>query len=485
MKKGYLSFIIVLTACILAGFIHCPLFELYFDDKEIFKYCGFVLSKGGVPYRDFFDHKPPLIFFLNYAGLLIGSWGLWIIDFLLVIAASLLFLRLCKKQKLSLPWLLPVLFVIMIRNPYTSFSIGMTREYTAIFILLFFCAMMSASRYKYYTMGILCSLIFFMQQEQLLIVTPFFLYTLFKDDPEKILKHIGKTIAGSLIVALPVVLYFTLNHSLHYFWEDAFLFNLNWYTEKKPLWDNIKATGKILRKSWYDISFYTVILMSIGALIFLNNKRKYLLIAALVAMGLSLTPVFLSGKLLIGLSLSYYLLPLAALIPIITFILFAYTEGISGKKSNYILIFSAILYFGPAVRLLYYSTHLSTRHADWVKLSPEFQYISTQNLSDYELYVFYNSNMVYAYNQLRILSPSPWIYHYFWNWYGNWDADQKILSSITTDLQEHHTKYVLDYSDSATFRNSKSYIYWKSFLQEYYNPVNLNSTRVIVWKIKP
>ena len=70
MNNRSAVFIVTISSLVLS-FLHCPLFEIFFDDKEIFKYAGLVIAKGGVPYRDFFDHKPPLIFFLNYVYALI------------------------------------------------------------------------------------------------------------------------------------------------------------------------------------------------------------------------------------------------------------------------------------------------------------------------------------------------------------------------------------------------------------------------------
>ena len=142
MNSKNFPFIIVATVSVILSCVYCPLFDLYFDDKEIFKYTGFLIYKGEVPYRDFFDHKPPLIFFLNYLGTLWGSWGFWLTDTLLVLLASLRFLKLNLQYKLVFPFALPLLFNLVLRNSHISNGIGMTREYTTIFILLFFCVLL-------------------------------------------------------------------------------------------------------------------------------------------------------------------------------------------------------------------------------------------------------------------------------------------------------------------------------------------------------
>jgi len=74
MKKENRTIVIIVPGCVLLSFLFSPHFALFFNDKEISKYAGLVIFKGGVPYRDAFDHKPPLIYFLNALGWAGSSW---------------------------------------------------------------------------------------------------------------------------------------------------------------------------------------------------------------------------------------------------------------------------------------------------------------------------------------------------------------------------------------------------------------------------
>ena len=50
---------------------------LPFLDAGLFEYFGFAMTKGDVPYLNIFDHKGPVIFFLNYLGYaLAGPFGI-------------------------------------------------------------------------------------------------------------------------------------------------------------------------------------------------------------------------------------------------------------------------------------------------------------------------------------------------------------------------------------------------------------------------
>ncbi len=61
------------------------LLEMPQRDSGVFLYVGQQISQGKVPYRDVWDHKGPLIYYINAIGLAItgGSrWGVWFIEYL-------------------------------------------------------------------------------------------------------------------------------------------------------------------------------------------------------------------------------------------------------------------------------------------------------------------------------------------------------------------------------------------------------------------
>ena len=62
-------------------------------DYSIFQYVGERIREGQLPYRDVFDHKPPLIFYLDALGLTLGGgsrWGIWALQLIAVGSAGLL-----------------------------------------------------------------------------------------------------------------------------------------------------------------------------------------------------------------------------------------------------------------------------------------------------------------------------------------------------------------------------------------------------------
>ncbi len=68
-------------------------------DQGVFLYIGRELNRGAALYQDLWDHKPPLIHYLNALGVTLdgGSmWGIWIIEALFLVgtvALSVITLR--------------------------------------------------------------------------------------------------------------------------------------------------------------------------------------------------------------------------------------------------------------------------------------------------------------------------------------------------------------------------------------------------------
>jgi hypothetical protein len=485
MNRSYTQFLFLLAACGLLTLLYCPPVDIPIDDKEVFRYAGMVIFKGGVPYRDFFDHKPPLIFFFNFFGLLLGSWGLWLIDLFLALLATGLFFQCCRKYKLSFPWLLPLLFNLMLRDSLICDGIGMTREYTTLFQLLFFCVLLGKYRHRDFLAGLLTALVFFMQQDQVLFLLPFLIYTLLSDDLPHFLIRLLRLGAGFLAILLPILLYFAVHHSLGYFWADAFRFNFTWYTaEKKSLPDHFRTIKQVLDATNYAWPFLVAVTLGIGAL-FLQNKRKTLVLTALAGVALSLSAEFLGARAPDS-NFSYYFVPLSASLVILLFTVFAFTEDTILRERKAQLLYGFLLCCSLSYTALQHATHLGRRSETPLLRMPALNYLRQHPPTDHQLYTLGNTGFIYAYNEFGILSPSPWIYHQFWKWYDRWDADHAIQQSIGDDLLRYRTRYIwVDLNELARFRNPANYKWWMDFLKAHYQPVpGANEPWASLWEWK-
>lgn len=59
-------------------------------DSSVFHYVATVMKQGGAIYRDTFDHKGPLLYFINYVGLFISYYsGAWFLEFCTLLASNI------------------------------------------------------------------------------------------------------------------------------------------------------------------------------------------------------------------------------------------------------------------------------------------------------------------------------------------------------------------------------------------------------------
>ena len=486
MKSESYSLLFVLGASLLLSSFFIPAYNPLNGDKEVYRYVGQLIHRGAVPYRDVFDHKPPLIFFLYYAGLLLGNWGLWIIDTAGTLLATGLFFRLIVKYKLPFPWLLPLLFNLMLRDHLICYGMGMTREYTAVLMLLFFCVLLSGWRYKYYWLGLLGGLTFFMQQDQVLPLLPFFIYAFGSRDKKPLFRHILPAAIGFLSVALPIVLYFAFQHALVWFWRDAFAFNFGWYTTtiKESFGDHLRHVKNVLDEGNYEAVALVSVVLGICALYF-RNKNSRLILAALTAAFLSISPEFMGGRSSTS-GFTHYFLPLAAALPILLFCIFAFTGSPFLQTPAAMGVYGFLVCASLAYTAIQHGTHLIPARNDVAVTTPPMQYLRQHRPGDYQYYNFGDIIFDHAYNEFGIIAPSPWVYQHFWRLLNRWDADHAILYSIGQDLLRHKTTWIMDCTDQENcFLDPAAANWWHAFLHANYEPVMVcDADRVTLWKLK-
>jgi len=62
------------------------------------------MAKGGAMYRDTFDHKGPLLYFINYLGLKISYYsGAWLLEFVMLFVWVILTYRTARLFCRKLP----------------------------------------------------------------------------------------------------------------------------------------------------------------------------------------------------------------------------------------------------------------------------------------------------------------------------------------------------------------------------------------------
>lgn len=220
-------------------------------DSGVFLYIGWRILNGELPYRDVWDHKPPIIFYINALGLSLtdGSrWGVWLIEFLCLSVAAYIGYKIFQKSFGTLTaifstflWLLTLVFVIHGGNFATEYILPMQ------FITLWFVNTILEKPYSHswhwFMIGIIGAIAFFTKQNAVgvWISTILFLivYRARLHQFRKLLLELLSFFGGVAIVFIGWIVFFSLQGSLVQFWNAAFEYNLTYFSS------GIDASGPI------------------------------------------------------------------------------------------------------------------------------------------------------------------------------------------------------------------------------------------------
>jgi hypothetical protein len=201
-------------------------------DSSIFLYTGDQILNGQTPYRDVWDHKGPLIYYINALGLLSGSrWGVWILEFVFVLAAAWLLYRLLRSMFGSWPALFASVFFLVQLKPVLDRG-NLVEEYglfLQVACLWFLWKALNSDKWQiYFATGVIAALAFLLRPNIIgipLAIGSFFVWRAFREKNVQAVKSFGAMVFGGGIVLLATALYFLSQGALADLWDAVFVFN--------------------------------------------------------------------------------------------------------------------------------------------------------------------------------------------------------------------------------------------------------------------
>ena len=205
-------------------------------DSGLFMYIGWRILSGEIPYKDVWDHKPPIIFYLNALGLLINEhWGVWMIQVIFIFFSFLLLHKILSDifdKNVSII----TIFISSISLFFALEGGNLTTEYTILFqalaIYLFYKYTNNQNNKILFLIGILGGLAFFTKQTAIgiwIAVGFYFLFKLLSKINKKTVKdfvlQIGSIGLGVFLNFIFWHLFFLSNNSLHEYYDANFHFN--------------------------------------------------------------------------------------------------------------------------------------------------------------------------------------------------------------------------------------------------------------------
>ena len=340
--------LLILAATVTITFVSTssPLYPFNpWDDVNVFFTMGRGIKHGLVPYKDIFDHKGPLLYFIYAIATLVSEKtfvGVWIIE---CIAASVYAVFSWKIAKLfSEPSkytivLMPLLLGLVYTCRMFNFG-GNTEELCfpllTIALYLGLKAIANGDGLPSKTDALVCGLIsgalFWLKYTFLGFMIGFIIYILCLSIKRKAFARlwsmVWRFLAGIIAVCIPVLLYFAVTGSLGYLWESYFYDNIFLYINVPlvggiatiPVIRNIYITFTSLLITFYNYpAFGILLLMSLASILFIRKDQRQKVIA-LILITMTFTAGFIFTRNVFiyyyGYLLSFYFG--LALLPLIT-----------------------------------------------------------------------------------------------------------------------------------------------------------------------
>jgi hypothetical protein len=451
-----------------AGLLNSPWLQPFAIDRAFFRYTGQALCRGELPYRDFFDHKPPVIHLAYGAVAWAGPWGDWFLFRLLQTAATwVLYRTVSHTQPKFAAFSVCLLWIVLINYPPVVTDGGNTRELCAYFTLFLLCTGFNKTRSMFFIIGLLTGLIFFTQPNEVLPLLPPVVYFLLQPVPDsknrrQLLQwRTGQLLAGFSIPLLLLCAWLLLTGSFGPFIEQVFLFNSQWYVNRGGIGAMLPHVLHKLRilQTGYLIIAATIIGISMPP----PARKTATMLSVMLCLHL------LSASL--GYNFNHYYTSFVPAIVMLAALAISY-------RSNSILK-SSIAYVIPVLGLLlcagaYWKTATDAERRNYWLFSrnPEIERRLEKVAGQKgQLFIFNNTQALsYNYNH-HISSPSRWLYHHFWRW-PHWDANlQRFDAEVLQPLVHYQTRYILYHVSDLRLANPQLVGHWEAWLQTHYLPV--------------
>lgn len=246
---GYLatiSFLFTLLFSYSTSFLYT--LPIPINDSAIFQTIGKYWNEGLVPYINLWDHKGPIIFFINAIGYFFtgSKTGVFIIQ---TVSLYISLLYLYKLFRLSYNHVQSCLFVLF-SIVYLSYSYeggNLTEEYILPLLCISFYYLFrwvakngeTLHSYKYSAIyGVTFGFALMTRLTNAVGVCFAFLFLLFfysvKKEWKVVMRNIIAFIIGVLILVIPFVVYFYINNALDELYYATLLFNIEYANKPNP-----------------------------------------------------------------------------------------------------------------------------------------------------------------------------------------------------------------------------------------------------------
>lgn len=246
-------------------------------DSGIFQEMGLVIAHGGTPYVDVFDHKGPVLFFIQAIGLMINEfWGIFVLQCLSLFITLYVWYKTIRLFNRDFGFTIVGLLVALIflfgyyqrGNMCEEWSLPLISIPIFVLVKHLFEGSEMLNR-NWLWIGLCTGTVIFIRANNIAPILGFAIFAVLreiKESPKMVVPHILCGLLGCVIVALFWILLFYLHYgeeALSWMMYGTFLFNFE-YIQKGidlGLWHNI----------WYYVSIICFVALTFA--LFPSAKR--------------------------------------------------------------------------------------------------------------------------------------------------------------------------------------------------------------------
>lgn len=274
-------FIIVLFFALI-GLISSPINKgITQNDSAVFQIMGRGMVEGQVIYKDLFDHKGPIMYVINAIAYLISPQiGLFIVEVSLIYIGTLFIFKTSKIFTNEKTSFIMALFYLMLLFLYI-WGGNFTEEYAMTFVsIALFCIEKIIYEKKHnktlwIIIGLTFALTIFIKPTYIAIWIAFgiayLIYSIKENKIKELITYIMYMLLGTLIVAIPILIYLLVNNDISDFIKSFFTMNMQYSTSTL----SEKKKAFLLLITYYKYLNFCIIGIICNLVILVDKNIKY------------------------------------------------------------------------------------------------------------------------------------------------------------------------------------------------------------------
>jgi hypothetical protein len=452
MKKSLvnriLEYSIIFCVCICALYpINPSRMPVAARDSGVFLYVGQRILNGELPYRDVWDHKPPVIFYINALGLFISNnsrWGIWILELTSLFLAALFGYYLFKNAFGSYPALcgslvwLSGLSIIIDGGNYTA-EYALPFQFMALW-LFYRDNKFGFSLWRWFLIGLTGGIVFFTQQTGTGIWVTIIIYLVLaflkRNQIKRRLGQFFSLSAGVLSIFIIIILFFGMQGAFYVFLDSAFIYNLNYLS---PTSHNLTLLLVLITGYIFGL---TQILFKKYAI----TELEPLLLIGLIDLPIELSLIGVSGR-----NYSHYYISILPVLSILSvFFLWAILRYLSLmnipniiKSAVQLIIAGVLLWYAGNVYKNQVTVQLEVANQD--AILDVAQYVKAETTSNDYVLVWGAESFVNFYTFRKC--PTRFVYQL--PFYTQGYVDKQIISEFIRDVIRNQPQLIVDTGEIA------------------------------------